>query len=155
MHNLHDKRMSDSKDTHTVFSAPTFANAEAVALRRDELKYNLMMSAGLWPEPERTPLNPHYELVGEFEGYTLKKVMFESYPGLWSTGNLYIPRPLNQPAPAILNFVGHWEPQRLNRDATGDYPQQLANFARMGLVCLVTDMIGKVDSLQLTHEYGA
>lgn len=56
--------------------------------------------------------------------------------------------------PAILNVIGHWEEQRLNRSDTADYPAQLANFARMGFVCLVTDMIGKVDSLQITHDYG-
>ena len=155
MPNLSDKRMTDAKDTHTVFPAPAFANAAELNARREELRFNLMMAAGLYPQPPRTPLNPKFDLVGEFDGYTLKKVMFESFPGLWSTGNLYIPRPLDKPAPAILNFVGHWELQRLNRDDTGDFPQQLANFARMGFVCLVTDMIGKVDSLQLSHEYGA
>ncbi len=155
MPDLSDKRMTDAKDTHTVFPAPAFANAAELNARREELRFNLMMAAGLYPEPPRTPLNPKFDLVGEFDGYTLKKVMFESFPGLWSTGNLYIPRPLDKPAPAILNFVGHWELQRLNRDDTGDFPQQLANFARMGFVCLVTDMIGKVDSLQLSHEYGA
>ena len=155
MPNLADKRMTDAKDTHTVYPAPAFKNAGDIAARREELRFNLMMAAGLYPEPPRTPLNPKFEVVGEFEGYTLKKVMFESHPGLWSTGNLYIPKPLDKPAPAILNFIGHWEPQRLNRDERGDFPQQIANFARMGFVCLVTDMIGKVDSLQLTHEYGA
>ena len=155
MPNLSDKRMTDAKDTHTVFPAPAFANAAELNARREELRFNLMMAAGLYPEPPRTPLNPKFDLVSEFDGYTLKRVMFESFPGLWSTGNLYIPRPLDKPAPAILNFVGHWELQRLNRDDTGDFPQQLANFARMGFVCLVTDMIGKVDSLQLSHEYGA
>ena len=80
--------------------------------------------------------------------------MFESRPGFWSTGNLYLPHPMKEKMPAILNVIGHWEEQRLTRMDTADYPAQLANFARMGFVCLVTDMIGKVDSLQITHDYG-
>ncbi|MBR3691704.1 MAG: acetylxylan esterase [Clostridia bacterium] len=152
---LSDIRMTDCHDTNTQYSPPHFATSAEVDRRREELRFNLRMAAGLWPEPARTPLNAKYELVGEFEGYTLKKVMFESRPGFWSTGNLYLPRPLQGPCPAILNFVGHWEDQRLHRGEDGDFPQQIANFARMGFVCLVTDMIGKVDSRQLSHEYGA
>ena len=34
-----------------------------------------------------------------------------------------------------------------------DYPQQIANFARMGFVCLVLDMIGMVDNTQISHYY--
>lgn len=154
-----DLRLEVLRNTWNVYPPPSFASRQALEQRRSELQYNLRMSAGLYPWPERTPLNPKYELVGEYEGYTIQKVMFESYPGLWSTGNLYLPRPLNGPAPAILNFIGHWDNQRLTRtpdteSTAADYPQQLANFARMGFICLVTDMIGKVDSRQLSHDYG-
>ena len=94
------------------------------------------------------------EPAGRFDGFTVEKIMFETRPGFWSTGNLYLPEPAPVKAPAVLNVIGHWEPQRLNRTADADYPQQLGNFARMGFVCLVTDMIGKVDSRQISHEYG-
>ena len=149
-----DLRLTADRHTDTHFPMPRFDSREAVDARREELQFNLRMAAGLYPWPEKTPLNTRRELVGEYDGYTIYKIMFESYPGLWSTGNLYLPRPLTGKCPAILNVIGHWETQRLTRLDTADYPQQLANFARMGFVCLVTDMIGKVDSRQLTHEYG-
>lgn len=154
-----DTRLHRLRDTWVSFPPPVFTTREALEARAQELRYTLMMSAGLYPLPEQTPLNPRYETVGEYDGYTVKKVMFESFPGLWSTGNLFLPQKLTAPAPAILNVVGHWEDQRLTRrsddsDGAADYPQQLANFARMGFVCLITDMIGKVDSRQLSHEYG-
>lgn len=154
-----DARLMIERDTHTKFPMPLFSSRQEMEQRKNELKYNLRMAAGLYPWPEKTPLNVKYEDVGTYEGYCVKKVMFETYPGLWSTGNLYLPKPLTAPAPAILNLIGHWEDQRLTRrtptaKTTADYPQQLANFARMGFVCLVTDMLGKVDSRQLSHEYG-
>lgn len=149
-----DLRLTADSHTDTHFPLPRFATRDDVDARREELKFNLRMAAGLYPWPEKTPLNTRRELVGEYDGYALYKIMFESYPGLWSTGNLYLPRPLTGKCPAILNVIGHWEQQRLTRMDTGDYPQQIANFARMGFVCLVTDMIGKVDSRQLTHDYG-
>ena len=150
----HDRRLDVSRHTDTVFPITHFSSREEVDRRREELRFNLRMAAGLYPYPEKTPLNTKYEDVGTFDGYSVKKVMFESRPGFWSTGNLYLPHPMKEKMPAILNVIGHWEPQRLTRDDTADYPAQLANFARMGFVCLVTDMIGKVDSLQITHNYG-
>ncbi|MBE6930691.1 MAG: hypothetical protein E7463_10460 [Ruminococcaceae bacterium] len=151
-----DKRLSPDRHTDTRFTIQSYASREAVDRRREELRFNLRMAAGLYPWPEKTPLNTKTELVGNYEGYCLYKIMFESRPGFWSTGNLYLPDPLPEKAPAILNVFGHWDPQRLTRrpDGAADYPQQLANFARMGFVCLATDMIGKVDSLQISHEYG-
>ena len=153
-HSPLDLRLTADRHTDTHFPMPRFTSREDVDDRREELKFNLRMAAGLYPWPEKTPLNTRRELVGEYDGYALYRIMFESYPGLWSTGNLYLPRPLRGKCPAILNVIGHWETQRLTRMDTADYPQQLANFARMGFVCLVTDMIGKVDSRQLTHDYG-
>lgn len=149
-----DARLNITRHTGTVYPITRFRSREEVDSRREELRFNLRMAAGLYPWPEKTPLNTRLEPVGEFEGYTVHKIMFESYPGMWSTGNLYLPSPLPEKAPAILNVIGHWANQRLHRDETADYPQQLANFARMGFVCLVTDMIGMVDSRQVSHHYG-
>lgn len=149
-----DFRLIADRHTDTLFPITRFSSREEVDRRREELRFNLRMAAGLYPWPKKTPLNPKYEHVGDYDGYSVKKIMFESRPGFWSTGNLYLPRPLRTKAPAILNVIGHWEEQRLNRSNTADYPQQLANFAKMGFICLVTDMIGMVDSRQLSHNYG-
>jgi len=154
-----DARLHPTRHTDAVYPTTCFDSRQQVEARKEELRFNLQMAAGLYPWPDKTPLNARFETVGEYEGYSIHKVMFESRPGFWSTGNLYLPRPLTGKAPAILNVIGHWEEQRLTRrtddqSTAADYPQQLANFARMGFVCLVTDMIGKVDSLQITHDYG-
>ena len=149
-----DSRFTISRHTNAVYPITRFSSREEVDARREELRFNLRMAAGLYPWPEKTPLNVRTEDVLECEGYTVKKIMFESYPGFWSTGNLYLPSPMPKKAPAILNVIGHWLPQRLTRLPEADYPQQIANFARMGFICLVTDMIGWVDSRQITHEYG-
>ncbi len=143
-------------DRHTNFRLPVkhFTSRQEVEARKEELRFNLRMAAGLYPWPEKTPLNVRMEDVGACEGYTVRRIMYESMPGFWSTGNLYLPDPMPENAPAILYCMGHFETQRLTREERIDVPQQLANFARMGFVCLVTDMIGKVDSKQITHDYG-
>ncbi|MBO4297463.1 MAG: acetylxylan esterase, partial [Clostridia bacterium] len=149
-----DARLIADRHTDTVFPIARFASRGQVEKRREELTFNALMAAGLYPLPEKTPLNVRREVVLRCDGYTVEKIMFETRPGFWSTGNLYMPSRLEAPAPAILNVIGHWEKQRLTRAQDADYPQQLANFAKMGFVCLVTDMVGKVDSRQITHEYG-
>ncbi|MBQ5356528.1 MAG: acetylxylan esterase [Clostridia bacterium] len=149
-----DARFAADRHTDTVFPIRHFSSREEVDAQREELRFNLRMAAGLVPWPEKTPLNVRREPAGSFEGFTVEKIMFETRPGFWSTGNLFLPDPLPEKAPAILNVIGHWEPQRLTRNETADYPQQIANFTRMGFICLVTDMIGMVDSRQISHRYG-
>ena len=149
-----DDRLTADRHTNTHFPITRFHSREEVDRRREELRFNLRMAAGLYPWPEKNPLNAKYEDVAEYDDYSVKKVMFESRPGFWSTGNLYLPKPLKPKQPAILSVIGHWDPQRLTMQKEANYPRQLSTFARMGFITLVTDMIGKVDSLQITHEYG-
>ena len=149
-----DWRYVPDRHTNTRLPAKRFTSRDEVDARREELVFNLRMAAGLYPWPEKTPLNTRTETVGVYEGYTIQKIMFETVPGFWSTGNLYLPHPVTGRHPAILYCMGHFEQQRLTRLETSDVPQQLANFAQMGFVCLVPDMIGKIDSRQITHDYG-
>lgn len=149
-----DSRLYADRHTNTVFPITRFSSVEQVEKCREELIFDLRMAAGLYPWPEKTPLNVVRETAGRYDGFRVEKIMFETRPGFWSTGNLYLPEKTEGKDPAILNVIGHWERQRLTRQKEADYPQQLANFARMGFVCLTTDMIGKVDSRQISHEYG-
>ncbi|MBO4392298.1 MAG: GNAT family N-acetyltransferase [Clostridia bacterium] len=150
-----DHRLTEERHTDFRFSPARFISREEADARREELRFNLRMAAGLYPWPEKTPLNVRRETVGTFDGFRIEKIMFETQPGFRSTGNLYLPNPLpHKKCPAILNVIGHWQRQRLTREDRADYPTQLANFARMGFVCLVTDMIGMVDSRQISHGYG-
>ena len=147
-----DARLSIERHTDTKYPITRFSSREEVDARREELKFNLQMSAGLYPWPDKTPLNVRRETVDVFDGYSIDKIMFETRPGFWSTGNLFLPSPLPDKAPALLNVIGHWGEQRLHRSDKADYPQQISNFAKMGFICLVTDMIGMVDSRQISHE---
>ena len=150
----YDARLKADRHTWSVFPITRFSSREEAEKRREELVFTLRMAAGLYPWPEKTPMQVRREVCARYPGCSVEKIMFETRPGFWSTGNLYLPDPLKGPYPAILNVIGHWKDQRLTRLEEADYPQQLVNFARMGFVCLVPDMIGKVDSRQISHEYG-
>ena len=76
-----DERLILTRHTGTTYPITRFRSVEEADARREELRFNLRMAAGLYPWPEKTPLNLRCEAVdeeqaGTFEGYTVQKIMF-------------------------------------------------------------------------------
>ncbi|MDZ4658110.1 MAG: acetylxylan esterase [Bythopirellula sp.] len=84
----------------------------------------------------------------ELDGYTVENVAFESLPGFWVTGNLYLPTKIEGKIPGILNPHGHIGNGRMN-----EYMQKrCAAQARMGAAAFAYDMIGYGESTQCEHR---
>ncbi len=120
--------------------------------RKKVLRETLLLRAGLWPEPERTPLNARIFDEKKGKGFTVSKVYFESLPGFFATGNLYMPTGGSGPYPAIVTPHGHWQYGRLQNSEQGSIPGRCIDFARMGFVVFSIDMVGYNDSMQLPHD---
>jgi cephalosporin-C deacetylase-like acetyl esterase len=78
--------------------------------RRGELRQQYLEMLGLWPLPERTPLDAQVTgAIERDEGFRVEKVHFQSRPKLYVTGNLYLPRDAKPGAklPAVLYVCGH------------------------------------------------
>ena len=73
--------------------------------RQAEVKEKLMGFVG--PFPEKGPLNPRITGIIKKDGYRIEKIVFESFPGFYVTGCLYVPEKIKKNAPAILNVIGH------------------------------------------------
>src|SRR5262249_32625694 len=71
--------------------------------RAEYVRQQVLIAAGLWPLPEKTPLNAVIHGKIDREDYTIEKVFFESYPGLYVSGNLYRPKGKTGPLPAVLS----------------------------------------------------
>src|SRR5581483_10011352 len=99
-----------------------------------EVRYML----GLDPLPERTPL--HAQVTGTLARprYRIEKVVFQSLPGLYVTGNLYVPNEVSGPLPTILYVCGH-SPHPLG--AKYHYQDRALWFVTHGYVCLVLDTL--------------
>lgn len=151
---LRDGRLSPVYHTDFNYTPVLYSSLEEWENRKGELREQILISAGLWPMPEKCALNARLFDRTAFDGFTVDKVMFESYPGFYVTGNLY--RPLNGPGPfpAILNPHGHWANGRLEHAELSDIPTRCANFAKMGFVAFAYDMLGYLDSRQVNHLYG-
>src|SRR5690606_27281621 len=61
----------------------------------------------LGEKPEKTPLNARTTSTITKDGYRMENVIFESLPGFYVTGTLFIPDGITLPGPAILFCSGH------------------------------------------------
>lgn len=121
------------------------------ANRARELREHVLASMGLWPLPDKCPLNVHVFDRQVRDGYSIEKVYFESFPGFFVTGNLYRPLENSAPCPGILNPHGHWRTGRLADEPDGSVIGRCINFARQGSVAFAWDMIGYNDNKHLEH----
>ena len=71
-------------------------------------------------------------------GYTIRKLRYEGYPGLWVPALLYEPDQLGEKAPAVLNPNGHHAGGKAM-----DYKQaRCINLAKRGMLALNTEFLG-------------
>ena len=127
--------------------------------QRPELRRQFLSMLGLWTLPARTNLKSVVTGKVETDWYTVEKVVFQSLPGLYVTGNLYLPRKVTQPAATILYLCGH-SPVFVDQVSMGNkvaYQHHGAWFAEHGYVCLVIDtlQLGEIPGLHHgTHYLG-
>lgn len=81
--------------------------------------------------------------VGTLDGgtYRIEKVLFESLPRYWVTGNLYLPKGPGK-FPAILYAIGHWN------EGKPAAQRMAANLAMQGFVVLAFDPMGQGERFQ-------
>lgn len=168
-----DVRLRPLKDLDGYFPFTPPESREAWGKRAAQVRMQMRVALGLWPEPTRTPLKT--VIHGKIEGddYTVEKVFFESMPGFFVTGNLYRPK---EPAtsgkkhPGVLCPHGHWDEarfrllddaalkkelesggERLSNGGRSIFQSLGVQLARMGCVAFVYDMLGYCDSQQISQ----
>src|SRR5215831_12056871 len=107
--------------------------------RKPRLKQEYLEMLGLWPLPEKTPLNAKVTGTIDNGDVTIEKLHFQSRPGLYVTGNLYRPKKVEGKYPAVLYVCGHSGKGRDgNKTAFQDHGMW---FASNGFVCLIIDTL--------------
>lgn len=115
---------------------------EQLERRRDFLREAFISSMGGLP-PSDTPLNPQITGVLRGDGYTIEKIMFESRPQQWVTGNLYIPDGIQAPSGTVLHVCGH-NPLAKHAEL---YQTVSLHLVRAGLIVFTIDPIGQGERL--------
>lgn len=117
--------------------------------RRSDLRTQILVAAGLHPMLPRTPLNARVYDRKNAGDYSVEKVVLETLPGYFVSGNLYRPAGGMGRVPGILNPHGHWPKGRMEPDLQA----RCAGQARMGAVAFMYDMIGYADSAPFGHSF--
>ncbi len=151
---VHDRRAHTARHTNTVFTMPHYESKAAWEDFATGLRRRILVATGLYPMPERTPLNAKVFDKIEHEDYTVEKAYFEAFPGFYVTGNLYRPVGKAGPHPGVIAPHGHWADGRLEDGERGSVPARGITLARMGMVVFMYDMIGYNDSMQFEHRWG-
>jgi hypothetical protein len=165
------------RDLNGYFPFTPVKDAGAWPARRDEIEKRVLIASGLWPMPEKTPLNAVVHGRLERDDYTIDRVFFESLPGHFVTGSLYLPKDHSKPMPGMLCPHGHWPDGRfMDRGvdtaatkkeidtgaeksvsgARSPLQARCVQLARMGFAVFHYDMLGYADSIQFKeHRHGA
>src|SRR5262245_17194534 len=149
-----DRGVEAPRTLNTLRTFPDIESKGAWERRAREIREHILVSCGLWPLPEKTPLRAQVFGKIERDGYTVEKVYFQTYPGFYLAGNLY--RPVgkgNGPFPGVLNPHGHWKEGRLADTQLGSIAARCINFARQGMVAFSYDMVGYNDTAQVNHRF--
>jgi hypothetical protein len=128
--------------------------------KRGEYRRQLQEMLGLDPLPEKTDLKPVVTGRLEHDEFVVEKLHFQSCPGLYVTGNLYLPKKIEKPLPTILYVCGH--SRVLGKDgapigAKAGYQHHGAWYARNGYACLTIDtlQLGEIEGIHHgTYRYG-
>jgi len=126
---------------------------EAIKSAADVLAYQDRMKAFMARQlgglPERGPVVSR--VVGRIgrEGFHIEKVLFESQPGIWVSGLLYVPAGQG-PFPAVLVACGHSD----NGKAYEQYQRAPSLLARNGIAAFCYDPIGQGERGQILDEQG-
>ncbi|MCL4178902.1 MAG: acetylxylan esterase [Verrucomicrobia bacterium] len=135
-------------------------SAEEWSSQREARRRELLEMLGIWPLPERGDLRARVTGRLDQGDFEVERLHFQSSPGLYVTANLYLPKGLKEPAPAILYVCGHGAAIQdgVSYGNKVSYHHHGVWFARQGYVCLMIDtlQLGEIQGLHHgTHRLGA
>jgi dienelactone hydrolase len=132
--------------------ASTYSDKASWTKRAQQIKATILKGAKLNVLPGRCPLNPIRINKQTFDGYTVENVAFESLPGFYVTGNLYLPKTIEGKIPGIACPHGHFkDPGDYGRFRL-DMQNRCASLATMGAAVFAYDMVGYGESQPCEHE---
>ncbi len=165
-----DARLGELKDLNGYFPFEVPEGKAAWEARAEELRRRVLVATGLWPLPERTPLNAVIHGKVQRPGFTVEKVYFEAVPNHFVTGLLFRPDDgkIGAKRPVVLCPHGHGGRQQdygvanmakliesgaEKFEKSGRFPKlaRCAQLARMGCVTFIFDMLGYADSQQISR----
>jgi dienelactone hydrolase len=139
-------------------SLSKYATLEEWEADKPKLRTQLFDMLGLNPLPERTPLQPQITRTSQEGDVRVENIHFQSLPGLYVTGNLYLPANVEGPLPTVLYVCGHGGVKKdgVSYGNKTHYTHHGSWFARNGYACLTIDtlQLGEIEGIHHgTYRY--
>jgi dienelactone hydrolase len=158
-----DRMVAESLRLETQqLAARSLQDIESLAdweAKKPQFRRQLLEMLGLDPLPPRSDLKATITGTIERDGLVVERLHFQSRPGLYVTANLYRPKQVAEPLPAVLYVCGHGQ-VKIDGISYGNkvnYQHHGAWFARNGYVCLIIDSVqlGEIEGIHHgTHREG-
>lgn len=119
---------------------PTLGDWE---VRKKEIKACMISSFGLDKAPAMPKSKPVLTPKRIYKDYSIENIALEILPGVYTTGSIYKPYPLNKKSPIILTPDGHFGDGRYRKDEQ----YRCAIMAKMGAIVVSYDLFAWGESL--------
>ena len=136
-----DDRNTNRPNTNTHFAVPTFSSLREWKARKQALREQILLSAGLVPMPAKTPLNAQIFGRLDRDGYSIEKVLIETLPGYYLEEELPSGE-FKGKHPGILIAHGHWDYRNSRTRNSTPRRNQGITMAQQGYVVFAYDMVG-------------
>jgi hypothetical protein len=133
--------------------AATYHDKESWVARAKQIKATIIHGAKLDTLPKRCALSPIRKNKQEFNDYTVENVAFESLPGFYVTGNLYLPKGFSGKIPGVLCPHGHFDDAPDYGRFRVDVQKRCITLAKMGAAVFAYDMVGWGESVPCRHDF--
>ncbi len=138
--------------TNLAEFARTYHDQQGWMKRAEQIRATIRHGAKLEQLPARCALNPIRNNKQVFADYTIENVAFESLPGFYVTGNLYLPRNFTGKIAGVACPHGHWKSAADYGRYRIDMQYRCATLAKMGAAVFAYDMLGYGESSPCLHE---
>src|ERR1022692_1755330 len=107
-------------------------------------KVNDLLMKTVGPFPVKTPLNAKVTGIVKKEGYKIEKIIYQSMPGFYVTGCLFLPDGIKGKGPAILFVSGHTQ----ESFRSVEYQIMILNLVKKGFIVFAIDPLSQGERIQ-------
>jgi len=133
-----DERFEPLKDLNGYFPFEVPETKAEWEARAEKLRRRVLVATGLWPMPEKTPLNANVFGLTKRDGFTVEKVYFESLPGHYVTGLLFRPEGEGEGFPADRH---RGDTDRNGSFNLGELPRMIQLYNSRAYACASTETV--------------
>ena len=145
----HYKVSIDKANERLSFLKNSYNNKEAWEARKAELKACMISAFGIDKAPARPNSKPIITKKRKYNGYSVENIGLEILPGVYTTGSIYKPYPLNKESAVIMMPNGHFGDGRYRANEQ----IRAAMLAKMGAIVVNFDLFAWGESqLQFPSE---